>query len=76
MGVFGLGTAEVVIILGVAAFVIGPEKLGKFAGQMRTEVPEEIKKIPAEFQKGMEEGETASRARRAKPMAPLDDDDA
>ena len=60
-GLFGLGTPEILIILIAGAFVIGPEKLGNIAGEFKSgldDVPDEFKKIPEEFQKGVEEGET------------------
>jgi Sec-independent protein translocase protein TatA len=78
MGLFGLGAPEVVIILVVAAVLIGPQNLGNmagnFAGKLSTEfddLPEDLKKIPKEFQKGVEEGEVNARARQAKPMEPV-----
>lgn len=70
-GLFGLGGPEIAIILVAAAFLIGPQQLGNFAGKFKSEldnVPDELKKIPEEFQKGLEEGETNARARNAKPM--------
>lgn len=70
-GLFGLGGPELAIIAIVGAFVIGPENLGKMAGQFKSgldDVPDELKKIPEEFQKGVEEGETNARARNAKQM--------
>jgi sec-independent protein translocase protein TatA len=60
MGLFGLGPAEVAIILVAAAFVLGPEKLaslGKDAGK----IAGELKEVPKEFQKGLSEGETAAK---------------
>jgi Sec-independent protein translocase protein TatA len=68
MGLFGLGTAEIAVILVVVAFIIGPEQIGKMVGQVKSELPEEIKKIPDEFQKGFEESTQNSRARNAKKM--------
>jgi sec-independent protein translocase protein TatA len=58
MGLFGLGPAEVGIIVVVAAFVLGPDKLasiGKDAGK----IAGELKEVPKEFQKGLEEGEAS-----------------
>ena len=75
MGVFGLGTLEVIVVLAAAAFLIGPEQLGKWAGELKTDLPDDIKRIPEEFQKGVEEGEVASRARRAKPMETLPEEE-
>lgn len=70
-GLFGLGGPELAVIAIVGAFVIGPENLGRMAGQLKTsldDVPEELKKIPEEFQKGVEEGEINARSRNAKQM--------
>lgn len=75
MGLFGLGAPEIAIIVVVAAFIIGPQQIGKMAGSMAGQVkgefdglPEELKKIPAEFQKGLEEGSENAKARNAKQM--------
>ncbi|CAJ1950508.1 unnamed protein product [Cylindrotheca closterium] len=70
-GLFGLGAPEIAVILAVGAFIVGPEKLGSFAGELKeslNEVPDELKKIPEEFQKGVEEGEINARSRNAKTM--------
>lgn len=70
-GLFGLGGPEIAVILLVGAFIVGPEQIGRFAGQFKeslNEVPDELKKIPEEFQKGVEEGEINARARNAKSM--------
>jgi hypothetical protein len=73
MGLFGLGALEVVVILAVGAFLVGPETLGKVAGQVKSgsldNVPDQYKKIPEEFQKGFQEGVGNARAKRAKPMS-------
>lgn len=66
-GLFGLGAPEIVIILVAAAFVLGPQKiadLGRDAGK----IAGELKEVPKEFQKGLEEGETNARAAKAKSM--------
>lgn len=75
MGLFGLGAPEIVVILVAVAFVVGPQQIGRMAGDFAgkakgelNEVPEELKRIPEEFMKGVEEGEISSRARNAKPM--------
>jgi Sec-independent protein translocase protein TatA len=72
MGLFGLGFLEIAVILGVGAFLVGPETLGKMAGQFKggsmDSIPDEFKKIPEEFQKGLQEGEANARSKRAKPM--------
>ena len=56
-GLFGLGTPEIVVICVVAGVVLGPDKLvdlargfGKAAG--------ELKAVPQEFEKGLNEGKT------------------
>ena len=61
MGLFGLGPAEIAVILVAGAFVLGPQKLaelGKDAGK----IAGELKEVPKEFQKGMEEGEATAQA--------------
>eukprot|EP00532_Pseudo-nitzschia_australis_P000512 CAMPEP_0168193462 /NCGR_PEP_ID=MMETSP0139_2-20121125/18621_1 /TAXON_ID=44445 /ORGANISM="Pseudo-nitzschia australis, Strain 10249 10 AB" /LENGTH=87 /DNA_ID=CAMNT_0008116823 /DNA_START=332 /DNA_END=595 /DNA_ORIENTATION=- len=82
MGLFGLGGPEIAIILAVGAFVIGPQQLGtmlgSFAGNVKEEykdLPDELKKIPEEFQKGFEESTENSKARNAKPMESVPDDE-
>ena len=68
---FGLGLAEIVIILVGIAVVLGPEKLGEMvrsSSDTAKEYQQELSKIPDEFQKGMAEGEIDARARKAKPM--------
>jgi sec-independent protein translocase protein TatA len=65
MGLFGLGPAEVAIILVAAAFVLGPEKLaslGKDAGK----IAGELKEVPKEFQKGLSEGEIQAKSMTTK----------
>ena len=75
MGLFGLGAAEIVIVLAAVAFIIGPQQLGSMAGQIKGDLPDDLKKIPEEFQKGFEESTENSRARNAKQMeAPSDED--
>jgi Sec-independent protein translocase protein TatA len=64
-----------------AVFLVGAEKLGelvkdsgKTAGELKL-ADDELKNVPGEFQKGMEEGEQAdARCRKAKQMKPVDDD--
>lgn len=70
MGLFGLGGPEIAIIAIAAAFLIGPQKLGEMAGGLTAQLDdlEDLKKIPEEFQKGVEEGEANARARNAKEM--------
>ena len=79
MGVFGLGTAEIAIVLAVGAFIIGPEQLGKMVGSITGKaeggIPDELKKIPEEFKKGFDESSVNSKARNAKKMEALPDDE-
>lgn len=59
------------IILVAAVVLIGPQKISEFAkdsGKLVSQIPEELKQIPEEFRKGVEEGETDFRSRNAKPM--------
>lgn len=65
MGLFGLGAPEIGIILIAAAFLLGPDKLaslGKDAGK----IAGELKEVPKEFQRGLEEGEAQAKALKAK----------
>ena len=65
MGLFGLGAPEIGVILVAAAFLLGPDKLaslGKDAGK----IAGELKEVPKEFQRGMEEGEAQAKALKAK----------
>ena len=65
MGLFGLGAPEIGVILVAAAFLLGPDKLaslGKDAGK----IAGELKEVPKEFQRGMEEGEAQAKAIKAK----------
>lgn len=75
MGLFGLGTGEIVIVLAAAAFIIGPESLGNMAGQLKGDLPDDLKRIPEEFQKGFEESTENSKARNAKQMEAVPDED-
>ncbi|GKY96322.1 hypothetical protein MPSEU_000591900 [Mayamaea pseudoterrestris] len=66
-GLFGLGAPEIAIIAVAAAFLLGPQKIaemGRDAGKMAGE----LKDVPKEFQKGLEEGEIQARATKAKNM--------
>ena len=75
---FGLGLPEIAIILLAGIIFIGPQNLtqlskeaGSVAGKTAAELGEEwkeLKAIPEEFQKGLEEGEINARSRKAKVM--------
>lgn len=52
-----------------AAFLLGPQNLAdiaKDAGKTASELSDELKNVPIEFQKGLEEGEVEARSRKAK----------
>ena len=75
-GLFGLGTPEIAIILVAAAFLVGPEKLGNVVGKLKedyNDIPDDLKRIPEEFKKGVEVGEISARARNAKQMKAVPD---
>lgn len=78
---FGLGPAELAIIGLAAIFLIGPSKLTDFtrsAGEVAGKEAaawKELKNIPEEFQKGLEEGEIEGRSRKAKVMEKVDEED-
>jgi Sec-independent protein translocase protein TatA len=72
---FGMGGAEIAVVLVVVVLVLGPNQLGKMTGNMTgrakggyEDLPDEWKRIPQEFQKGLEESTDNARARNAKPM--------
>lgn len=82
MGLFGLGAPEIAIILVAIVFLFGPNQLGNMAGKMAGRVkgeyeslPDDLKKIPQEFQNGMEESAQNSRARNAKLMEKVPKDE-
>ena len=65
MSLFGLGAPEIAVILIAGAFLLGPQKLaelGKDAGK----IAGELKEVPKEFQKGLEEGEKQAMATKKK----------
>ena len=80
---FGLGPAELVLIAVAGLIVVGPSKIlefsrdaGEVAGKSASGLGDEwsgLKAIPEEFQKGVEEGETEWKSRRAKVMDDVDD---
>ena len=57
MGLFGLGTPELVVIAGVALLVLGPDQVKKLAKDVG-KISAELKQVPEEFNKGMEVGQT------------------
>lgn len=68
MGLFGLGVPELGVILVAAAFLLGPQKLaelGKDAGK----IAGELKEVPKEFQKGLEEGEVQAKVIKEKALS-------
>ena len=68
MSLFGLGAPELVVILGLGAFVLGPDKLASMAKDFG-KVAGELKDVPKEFKEGLEEGEAAKATR----LAPADE---
>ena len=77
-GLFGLGLPEIAIILVASLFVLGPEKISEIvraSGQMAGELKDELRDVPDEFKKGLEEGETNARSSKAKKMEPVPDDE-
>lgn len=63
-GLFGLGVAEIGVILAIGTFVLGPEKLAGFAKDFG-KVAGELKEVPKEFSAGLEEGKEAAEATKA-----------
>ena len=80
---FGLGPGELILIAIAGLLVVGPTKLlrlskeaGEVAGKTTSGLGDEwdeIKSIPEEFQKGVEEGEIEARSRKAKVMDKIGD---
>jgi len=80
---FGLGPGELILIAIAGLLVVGPTKLlrlskeaGEVAGKTASGLGDEwdeIKSIPEEFQKGVEEGEIEARSRKAKVMDKIGD---
>jgi sec-independent protein translocase protein TatA len=66
-GFFGLGGPEIAVIGLAAAFLLGPSKLSEFSKDLG-KIAGELKDVPKEFQKGLQEGEAESRAINAKIM--------
>jgi|AntRauTorckE5430_2_1112549.scaffolds.fasta_scaffold12540_2 sec-independent protein translocase protein TatA len=72
MGLFGLGVPEIAIILVAGAFVLGPEKLAEL-GRDAGKTAKDLKEVPKEFQKGMDEGQIDARSKKAKEMKSEDE---
>lgn len=75
---FGLGPPELAIILIAAVFLIGPQKIAEIAkdsGKMASELQNELREVPEEFQKGMAEGEMKAKSAKAKPMSDVPEED-
>ena len=74
MSLFGLGFPEIALILVAAVFLLGPQKIGeliKDSGKAAGELADELKNVPDEFKKGLEEGEMEARSRKAKKIKPV-----
>lgn len=71
-GLFGLGLPEITIISVAAFFVFGPQFLtrltAKNLGRGMGKLSNEIKDIPIQFQKGMEEGRIEAKSRNARSI--------
>ena len=77
-GIFGLGLGEIAVILVVVGFVLGPQNLGRLAAsstKRANALKDELQRVPEEFQKGMEEGESTARARKARVIKVIKDED-
>lgn len=72
MGLFGLGAPEIAIILIAGAFLLGPQKIAELSREAG-KTAGELKEIPKEFQKGIEEGEVDARSKKAKQMDSVDE---
>jgi sec-independent protein translocase protein TatA len=74
---FGLGPGEIAIIMAASLLVLGPDKISEIvrsSGKIAGELKDELRDIPVEFQKGLEEGEINARASKAKKIEYGDDD--
>ncbi|KAJ8600239.1 hypothetical protein CTAYLR_001979 [Chrysophaeum taylorii] len=65
MGLFGLGMPEIAVILGIAGFILGPEKLTSMAKDFG-KIAGDLKEVPKEFAEGMKESEQAQAALQTK----------
>mmetsp|Transcript_19874 Transcript_19874/g.63969 ORF Transcript_19874/g.63969 Transcript_19874/m.63969 type:complete len:136 (-) Transcript_19874:175-582(-) len=75
MGLFGLGVPEIAVILGIAGFVLGPEKLTSMAKDLG-KVAGELKEVPKEFAEGLKETEATKPLEDAKATEPKEKSDA
>mmetsp|Transcript_21418 Transcript_21418/g.35448 ORF Transcript_21418/g.35448 Transcript_21418/m.35448 type:complete len:145 (+) Transcript_21418:108-542(+) len=78
MSLFGLGAPELAIILLAALFLLGPEKIMEVvrsSGQVAGELKNELREVPEEFKKGLEEGEGNVRSKSAKQMDSIPEED-
>lgn len=78
MSLFGLGVPELAVILLAGVFVLGPEKIGEMvrsSGKVAGELKDELREVPAEFKKGLEEGEGNVRSKSAKQMDSVSEDE-
>ena len=77
-GLFGLGLGEIAVILVVVGFVLGPQTLGrlvKTSANRASAIKDELQRVPEEFQKGVEEGESNARSRKARVIKVVKDED-
>ena len=73
MSLFGLGVPELAVISIAIFFVLGPTKIVEMA-RSAGQTASDFRDVPKEFQKGLEEGETEARSKKAKPMEEVDED--
>ena len=62
-GIFGLGVPEVLVIIGVAAFLLGPQKLADMARQAGSQVGE-MQDVPKGFNEGFAEGASSEETKK------------
>jgi len=62
-GLFGLGAPEIVVIIAVAAFVLGPEKLAEYAKDAGKGLGE-MQEVPKGFNEGFAEGSTSDEVKK------------
>jgi len=66
--VFGLGTSEILVILAIGAFVLGPDAL-KSAAKEAGKAASDLKDVPDAFQAGMDEGKGKAKETEGKTEA-------